>query len=351
MPKVSVIIPVYNSQQFLKEAVQTVLDQTERDLEVILINDQSTDDSGKICDEIAASDARVVVLHLPVNKGICGARNEGLKQASGEYVAFCDNDDFFTPQLIEDNYRTAMETGADMVKFGRKLIDVDSEGNVLREKDSPIPQAYYYKGEKELLDHFFSIKSMGLLTNVWNGIYKLSVIKEQNLWFDESMRFGSEDADFSFRFFNVTKDLAVNPQAYYIHYRRNATSTSRKFSMNKIESMIKAAKRESVIWAQLEDTDENRMQTVIAKNNHVINIAMYQVFHQNSPLSYKEKIGLLKDMRQLDHLNYPYDLVIMKRIRKHKPKQWLFTLCYSRKYYTLLYGILSLENKVSGEKW
>lgn len=351
MPKVSVIIPVYNSEVYLREAVQTVLDQTEKDIEVILVNDHSTDTSWEICDDISEQDPRVVAVNLPVNKGICGARNEGLKRASGEYIAFCDNDDFFTPELIEENYETAKKQDADMVKFGRKLIDVDSNGKVLRQKESPIPQSFYFEGKDELLSNFFAIKSFGLLTNVWNGLYKLSVIKENDIWFDETMRFGSEDADFSLRFFDVSNNLAINPKSYYIHYRRNASSTSRKFSLNKIESMTKAAESESHIWDQLEETDENKVQKVIAKNNHVINIAMYQIFHQNSPLKYREKREMLKQLRGKEHLNYPYDKTVSKQIRKTKPKQWLFTLLYSKKYYTGLYSLLSLENKVSGEKW
>lgn len=351
MQKVSVIIPVYNSEVYLREAVQTVLDQTEQDIEVILVNDQSSDSSGMICDEISEKDSRVEAVHLSVNKGICGARNEGLKRASGEYIAFCDNDDFFAPDLIEENYQTAKKYNADMVKFGRKLIDVDSEGKVLRQKESPIPQSFYFEGKDELLNQFFYVKSFGILTNVWNGLYKLSVIKENDIWFDENMRFGSEDADFSFRFFDITHNLAINPKSYYIHYRRNAFSTSRKFSMNKIESMIKAAKSESFIWNQIDNTLDNKIQKVIAKNNHVINIAMYQILHENSPLKYKEKRELLKKLRETDHLNYDYEKAITKEIRKRKPKQWLFTLLYSKKFYTGLHALLLLENKVSGEKW
>lgn len=351
MTKVSVIIPVYNSEKYLREAVQTVMNQTEKDIEIILVNDQSTDKSGMICDELMNQDKRIEVIHLQQNKGICGARNEGIRKATGEYVAFCDNDDFFTPELIEENYKTAKQYNADMVKFGRKLIDMDSENNILREKESPIKQSYFYEGKDKLLKEFFFIKSMGILTNVWNGIYKLSIVKERNIWFNEEMRFGSEDADFSFRFYNVSKNIAINPKSYYIHYRRNDFSTSRKFSMNKIESMIKAAKSESIIWNQIEDTIENEGQIAIAKNNHVINICMYQIFHENSPLTYKEKISLLKQMRGTEHLNYRFNKKLSKEIRNNKPKQWFFTVLYSRKYFKGLYALLTIEHKVSGEKW
>lgn len=351
MPKVSVIIPVYNSEKFLEEAVQTVLDQTLSDIEIILINDKSTDNSGNICDALKRKDDRIHVQHLQENKGICGARNVGLRMAQGEYIAFCDNDDHFVPDLLKDNYELAKKDNSEMVKFGRKLVDIDSAGNILREKESPISEFYFFEGRKELLENFFFIKSTGVLTNVWNGLYKLSTIKDNNLWFDESMRYGSEDADFSFKFFKITKNISINPTSYYIHYRRDAFSTSRKFSMNKITSMIKAAQTESEIWKELDDTLENRTKIVLAKNNHVINAYLIQVLHSDSSLSYNEKIDILKDMRNTDHLSYPYEKEISKQIFVKKPKQWFFTLAYSKKKYRIIHGLLSLENKIKGEKW
>lgn len=351
MPKVSVIIPVYNSEFYLEEAVQSVLNQTLEDFEIILVNDKSTDNSGAICDDLARKDARVRVNHLAENKGICGARNAGLRMAVGEYIAFCDNDDHFTEDLLEDNYNLAKEYKSDIVKFGRKLIDIDSKGNVLREKESPIPKLYHYEDRESLLENFFYIKSMGVLTNVWNGLYKLSTIVENNIWFDEEMRYGSEDADFSFKFFAVTGSLVVNPKAYYIHYRRDAFSTSRKFSLNKIKSMVKAAKTESEIWSKLEDTEENKVELVIAKNNHVINAYKNQVLHEDSSLSYKEQINILEWMLNQEHLNYPMHKDISRLIRNKKPKQWLFTQAYHKRKLHILHALLYLEDRVKGEKW
>lgn len=351
MPRVSIIIPVYNSEEYLEESVKTVLDQSFEDFEVILVNDQSTDTSPLICDQLTEVDDRVKVIHLNENKGICGARNEGLRMSTGEYVGFCDNDDFFTKDLILDNYETAKQHNADMVKFGRKLVDMDDKENVLREKESNISEANFYSSKNDMLNHFFAIKSKGLLTNVWNGLYKRSIIFEKGIWFDEEMRFGSEDADFSYRFFQASNNLAVNPKSYYIHFRRNEFSTSRKFSKNKIDSMIKAAKTESPIWDKIKQTKVNQLETILAKNNHVINVMMYQGLHENSELSYKERIALLKRMRHLDHLNYDLNKEMSKYIRQNKPKQWLFTMGYYKEQYHFIYWLLFLEHKFKGEKW
>ena len=121
VPKVSVIVPVYNSEKYLPETIDSILNQKFADFELILIDDGSKDSSGVICDSYAAKDSRVRVIHKE-NGGICSARNAGLKIARGEYLAFCDNDDKYLPNLLEDNYELAKEYNADIVRFKRKRI-------------------------------------------------------------------------------------------------------------------------------------------------------------------------------------------------------------------------------------
>lgn len=118
MPAISVIMPVYNSENYLRSAIDSVLNQTFRDFELILIDDGSKDGSGAICDEYGDKDSRVVVVHQE-NTGLCGARNRGLTMAQGEYLTFIDNDDLYMPTLLEDNYKLAVKHHAGMVKFGR----------------------------------------------------------------------------------------------------------------------------------------------------------------------------------------------------------------------------------------
>ena len=98
--KLSIIMPVYNAEQYLRETIDSVLNQTFRDFELLLIDDGSTDSSAGICDFMACMDSRIVVIHQK-NKGIGGARNAGLDNAKGEYIGFCDNDDLLHPQLFE----------------------------------------------------------------------------------------------------------------------------------------------------------------------------------------------------------------------------------------------------------
>jgi len=112
-PKVSIIVPVYNAGRYLEACVSSILEQDYGNIEVLLVDDGSTDESGEICERFAASDARVVVLHRE-NGGISAAQNSGLDAATGELVTFCDNDDLMSARMISRLVEILLATGADM---------------------------------------------------------------------------------------------------------------------------------------------------------------------------------------------------------------------------------------------
>ena len=130
MPKVSVIVPVYNAEKYLRECVDSILGQTLSDIELILVDDGSTDSSPAICDRYAEQDARVQVIHKP-NGRAASARNAGLRAASGDYVAFVDSDDWVSPKM----YEKMLDTGADVtlcdyVRFQGKTETPFTQPNV-----------------------------------------------------------------------------------------------------------------------------------------------------------------------------------------------------------------------------
>ena len=119
-PKISVIVPVYNVEGYLETCLASLAVQTYSDLEVILTDDASTDGGGRICDAWAARDGRFQVIHLPENRGISNARNEGVRRASGEYIAFVDSDDYVEPELLERLYDALAENRGDISVCGNE---------------------------------------------------------------------------------------------------------------------------------------------------------------------------------------------------------------------------------------
>ena len=125
-PAVSIIIPVYNTEKYLRECLDSVLAQTMPDFEVLCVNDASPDSSLDILNEYAAKDPRVTVINSEINNGLGGARNLGLPHATGKYLLFLDSDDLFDPQLVEKTYTRAEETSADICVFGGEMFFEDT---------------------------------------------------------------------------------------------------------------------------------------------------------------------------------------------------------------------------------
>lgn len=146
MPKVSVIVPVYNVEDYLPKCIESIQNQTESDIEIILVDDGSTDDSGAICDRYAAADLRVKVIHQK-NGGLSAARNSGIHAATSEFLLFIDSDDYVDLDLVEKTYAKALETDSDIVAYGyQKVTDA---GEV----------SFTYALPAELTDRVSSLKS------------------------------------------------------------------------------------------------------------------------------------------------------------------------------------------------
>lgn len=139
VPAVSVVIPVYNVEAYLCECVDSVLNQTMPDFEIILVDDGATDSSGRMCDEYANQDARIRVIHQP-NGGLSAARNTGLDAATGEYVYFLDSDDYIAPHALEKLRDIAEKERADVVFFDASVFFTDCE---------PDPKVYRYERSRE----------------------------------------------------------------------------------------------------------------------------------------------------------------------------------------------------------
>lgn len=120
--KISIIVPVYNVEKYLKKCVSSIINQTYKNLEIILIDDGSTDNSGKICDELAQKDERIIVIHKE-NEGVSATKNLGMQISTGEYVGFIDSDDYIANDYIADLYNNMIETDSDVSIVGYNVVN------------------------------------------------------------------------------------------------------------------------------------------------------------------------------------------------------------------------------------
>lgn len=249
MPAISVIMPVYNSERYLASAIDSVLNQTFSDFELLLINDGSKDSSGDICDGYAARDSRVKVLHRD-NGGICVARNTGLDMATGEYIAFIDNDDEYSNNLLMENYELLRENGwPDIVKYGYHVTET-FEKRASDERDTCADRLTIIPSE-DLAINYMNAKKSGFFNMIWNGLYRREFMTQNNLRFDVSIKFGYEDWAFNYTIYPLACKIILNPGIYYIHLQRTGVSTSKKFYIERPYGCISAATKEKVLFDKL----------------------------------------------------------------------------------------------------
>lgn len=217
MPAISIIIPVYNKRKYLSTMLDSVLQQSFSDFELITVDDGSTDDSGEILDSYALEDQRIKVHHIE-NGGVSHARNVGIDSAQGEYITFIDSDDKIADDYLENLYRCITENDVDLVVSG--LVKTDKSGNILKYVYAP------YKGKKsikEITEEFAVTQSdTGIYGTCVAKIFQRELIK--NIRFDESLKL-AEDFDFYLRIYSVIETIYFDDQCLYYYLQSAENST------------------------------------------------------------------------------------------------------------------------------
>jgi len=210
-PKVSIIIPVYKVEKFLARCLDSVLGQTLKEIEVILVDDGSPDNCARICDEYAAKDKRVIVIHKK-NAGVSAARNSGLEVATGEFVGFVDSDDYVAATMFEDMYRQAVLADAEIAMCQFAITDGVTDHLVHRSSGDDF-EVLKFDNKKafEIIADF----SCPVQVTVWNKLFKRELIK--NICFDTSKRM-AEDLEFLMRALFKSKTVVYVPYALYAYY-------------------------------------------------------------------------------------------------------------------------------------
>lgn len=216
--KVSVIVPVYNAEEFLHRCVDSLLNQTLEDIEIILIDDGSKDSSPAICDEYAEKHDNITVLHLE-NGGPARARNKGIEFAKGEYLAFCDSDDYVELNMYEKLYANAVEYHTDiaMCKYS-----FDYDGKIVPAK---FKYDSYYENrdavKNGLLKRIYDSNFDGLVGPT-NKLYTRQMVVDNDIKFDESMLRG-EDFWFNFGCLKVAESLSFIEDCLYYYYQNESS--------------------------------------------------------------------------------------------------------------------------------
>lgn len=235
MKKISVIVPVYNSKKELNRCIESISNQTYKNLEIICIDDGSTDGSGHILDALAQNDERIKVVHK-TNKGESNARNIGLKMATGEYIAFCDCDDWIDKEMYEVLAKI-IET--EKVDLAASSWYKESDDNTqLIQNNLPICEDIITRDK--LLKCLYMRDSYRGFAYMWNKLYKRELFEKQNnrILFDESLHLGGDVVFLAEIALNVKRAKYID-SAFYHYYQREESGCHTK-NVDKLRDWLRA---------------------------------------------------------------------------------------------------------------
>lgn len=217
MPKISVLIPVYNVEKYLRECLESLVNQTFKDIEFICINDGSTDSSLKILEEYAQKDSRIKIINKE-NSGYGASMNMGLDAASGEYIGIVESDDFVSSNMFEDLYNLAEKNNADIVKsdyytYLTSKNQYKKAGRIIKFKCNKV------------INSKMQPKLLRMQAFIWSAIYKSEFLKKNNIRFLETKGASYQDTSFAFKTMALAERVYLTPKAY-LNYRIDNENSS-----------------------------------------------------------------------------------------------------------------------------
>ena len=333
MDLISVIVPVYNVEDYLEKCLESIKEQSYKNIEIILIDDGSTDLSSNICDNFAKNDNRFIVIHSN-NNGVSAARNIGIKVSKGKYLVFVDSDDW-----IEKDYVSKLHNVIDNCDFALCNFNIFNREKITSELI--IKKNILSEDLKNLKYSIFSPKygrSHGFSNSrcVCGKMFKSSIIKDKKIYFDEKL-YLLEDGLFNLEYLKNCKNFYLLTDCLY-NYRQLITSSSHRYNENQLDQYEMVEK--SFLNFIYDDLEKDLFNVISLQ--HLITYIVRNVRFKNNK---KNNIRIMKEMRERR-----YKEVIKETKYKYLSifeKGFLFLLKF--RFYNTLYFLLNLKEKIKSK--
>lgn len=294
-PAISVIVPVYNVKQWLERAISSITRQTFDNIEVILVDDGSTDGSSLLCDEMKKGDQRIKVIHQQ-NTGAAGARNAALEQACGTYIYFMDADDWCEPSMLEDLYQMAEANSLDLVITGYYIDTYYSASQYYRE--DRIAPKIVFRSQDEFRNQSSALFDSQLLYAPWNKLYRRSYLLEKEIVFPETFW---DDLPFNLDVIRDIEKVGCLDGQYYHFLRARQESENAKYRADMFDK-----REEEHFWIvelyRYWRLDDVGVQEFISRRYSERLIGCIEnVTNKNCTLSKREKKEIISKMIKTDH--------------------------------------------------
>lgn len=253
---VTIVLPIYNVEKYLDRCIKSVVEQTYKNLEIILVDDGSPDNCPSMCDDWAKKDSRIKVIHK-VNAGLGMARNTGIDNANGKYIFFLDSDDCVDVTLVEKCVASAEEYNSDVVMFSRHNIYDD--GRIVSRKVKVPCDVFDNKGIVNLLLPSLFTYKMGFGVSAWSKMYNLDTLKSSGVRFRSEREIVSEDAYFALEYYPVLSTVSVVHECLYNYYKRS-DSLSRSYKPDR------QSRNDNFLKKSIAYVEEKGLPEIISKN-------------------------------------------------------------------------------------
>ncbi|WP_053598308.1 glycosyltransferase family 2 protein [Bacillus sp. FJAT-18017] len=331
---VSIIIPIYNGELFLAKCIESVMNQTYDDIEIILINDGSTDNSITICESYQKMDKRLRVFDRP-NSGVSDTRNFGISVASGEYIQFVDCDDSISNNMTEALVAEIQYDQSELAISGYKIMDLDD--NLIEEirtgHSGCIDKSEFFN----LFGEFFEKK--GLLNSPCNKMYVKKIIVDNNILFPKDFSLG-EDLLFNLKYMETINSISLIDQSYYSYYRVNNQSLTLKYNSKRLEaqeSIYRELRKFMVKYGVYQSRNKIILESKYIK---AITDAMIS-FLLNDKMAKEEKRRTIKMVVNTRQFNDSL------KVAKLNLKYNLFILLLQSNFVSLTLQLLNLKKKIN----
>lgn len=291
--EVSIIVPVYNVEKYLDKCISSILNQSFKSIEVILINDGSTDKSGKICDYYKNVDNRVKVIHNE-NMGSSISRNIGIENANGNYICFVDSDDWIENNMILDTFDLSKKYNADIVISGISFDRVNKEGCLVGRQINNY-EFSIWNNEKKIKDNIINIFPNALINSSCNKMYKRSMIIKNKIKFMKTNV--GEDTSFNIDALKATKSIIVTDKTYY-HYMKydNIRTLTRRLHKNAFKRYMEIHEQMNELFVYWGILDKNIINEINKTMFSQYFATVMKIIKADSNIySYSEKKKLLNE--------------------------------------------------------
>ena len=299
---VSIVIPVYNVEKYIEKCLLSVINQTYKNLEIIIVNDGTKDNSLKICERIKQMDERVKIINQK-NGGLSCARNTGIDNANGEYICFVDSDDFLENDFVEVLLNFAKEKNVDICACDFWYIDENDKKWTLKEKNDKM-----YSNIEAIKDILLDYQKTEVMT--WNKIYKLDIFKKYNIRFPVGKL--HEDNYTTYKLYYYSNGVYLVNKKLYYYLQRNDSIMGKKFNVKRLDALDSVYEKKKFFKSENVDLKEeitfNEISTLINLLNNMIKDSFKEdsyfdiiniintnkkIFMKNKYLNLKYKIALI----------------------------------------------------------